>query len=293
MKKLNHLFIIPDADRRHARREYLTGLFKQSPKKFRSALNKSPNKKLFSKQDISVLEKRIKEFSETNEDPQYSQDSKDLLYSNKIQVLLGSLMDSYRKGGEVFDTLIKHILENNVCNVLSIYGLQKRNLDRTDVETFAMLKVESEFFRRWGKDEEIYSQCNFKFVGDKDIFDSNKYGLGFGEIIKKFIDSSEGLEKKSCGNKLKIYLLAPYDSNWEINQAIENNQFNPDRLVVKEPVDLIIRTGNAKNPISGGLPYQTQFSQFTSVKKYFPDFTIDDFQKVLIQYDDRKTESGL
>ena len=288
MKELNHLFVIPDADRRHARREYLTYLFEKSPRKFRSALKKSLNKR-----DISALEERIKEFSETGEDLQYLGDSVDLLNSNKIHVDLDCLIDSYRKGGEVFDTLIKYILENNICNVLSIYGLQKKNLDRKETENFAMLKVEPEFFRRWAGDEKIYSQCDFRFVGDGELFNSTKIWLGFEGIIREFVDDANELERKSCGNKLQVNILAPYDSDWEINQAIVDGKFNPDRLIVKEPVDLIIRGGNAKMPISGGLPYQTQFAQFASVKKYFPDFTIEDFEKVLKGYDSEKGESGL
>ena len=266
----------------------MTYLFEKSPRKFRSILKNS-----LSKRDISALEKRINEFSETGKDPQYLRDSKDLIYSNKIHVLLGCLVDSYRKGGEVFDTLIKYILDNDVCNVLSIYGLQKRNLERTDVETFAMLKVEPEFFRRWTRDKKIYSQCNFKFVGDREVFDLGRRGLGYGERIKEFVDSADELKRKSCGNKLKVYILAPYDSKWEINQAVVDGKFNPNNLIVKEPVDLIIRTGNAKTPISGGLPYQTQFAQFTSITKYFPDFNIQDFQNVLDNYGAKDRESVL
>lgn len=293
MKNPNHIFIIPDADRRHARRQYLTDLFKESPEKFGQALNGFPNENRFSQQEFLRLRNRIEQFTQTGEDNQYYEDSQDLLDSSKIQVPLEYLMKSYTKGGEVFDNLIKYILNNNICNVLSIYGLQRRNLERTDDETYAMLNAEPEFFRRWAKDEQIYSQCNFKFVGDKQIFDLHKYRPKLKDSIKEFVDSSEELEAKAYGDKLKIYVLAPYDSDWEINQAVVDGKFNPNNLIVKEPVDLIIRTGNAKTPISGGLPYQTQFAQFTSVRKYFPDFTIDDFKEVLERSGAKEKESGL
>ena len=288
MEALNHIFIIPDADRRHARREYLVDLFRESPRKFRSTLEKSLNKR-----DISVLEERIKEFSETGKDPFYKYDLEDLLYTNKIHAPLDYLINSYRKGGQVFNNLIRHILQNNICGILSIYALQKRNLDRTDEETYAMLKVEPEFFRKWANDKKIYSQCNFKFVGDKQIFESHKNRPLVKEIIGEYVESMEELEKKSKGDKLKIYVLTPYDYEWEVNQAVINGKFNPDKLIVKESVDLIIRSGNAKNPISGGLPIQIRNAQFISVKKYFPDITIKDFQKVLNKYDDKKRESGV
>jgi len=290
---IKHIFIIPDADRRHARRQYLTDLFRQSPKKFRGALNGFPNENRLSEQELLKLEERIKEFAETGEDPLYKDNLKDILDTNKILVPLDYLIDSYNRGGEIFDNIIKYVLNRDICNTLSIYGLQKRNLERTDEEVYAMLKVEPKFFRRWAEDKEIISQCNFKFVGDKKIFDLHKYRLNLKGGIEEFVNSANELEAKACGDKLKVYILAPYDSEWEINQAIINGKFNPNNLVVKEPVDLIIRSGNAKTPISGGLPYQTQFSQFISIKEYFPDLTMERFQRVLNSCDNKERESGV
>ena len=171
--------------------------------------------------------------------------------------------------------------------------MQKGNLERTDDETYAMIEAEPIFFRGWAKDKQISSQCNFKFVGDFGIFDLHKHRSRLKGTIEEFINSATELEKKAHGDKLKVFVLAPYDSDWEINQAVVDGKFNPDNLVVKEPVNLIIRTGSAKTPISGGLPYQTQFAQFASVTKYFPDFTIDNFQEVLDNYGAKDRESGL
>lgn len=291
--KPNHIFIIPDADRRHARRQYLVDLFRESPEKFKGALNEFPNENRFSRHEYLELEGRIEQFVNTGKDLQYFKDSRDLLNSDKIQAPLDYLLDSYTQGGEVFSTLIKYILKNNTCKVLSIYALQKRNLERTDEEISPLLRAELKFFRKWSNDDEITSQCNFKFVGDSGIWDLHKHRQKIKGTIEEFIDSTEELEAKACGNKLKVYVLAPYDSKWEINQAVIDGKFNPENLIVKEPVDLIIRCGNAKMPISGGLPYQTQFAQFASVKKYFPDFTVEDFDEVLDKYDDRKRESGV
>lgn len=293
MTILNHLFIITDGGRRYARREFLAGLFKKSRGNFEEALIGFPNENRFSQYKFLELEDRIETYVKTGKDPQYHKDGIDLLDSGKIIAPEEYLLDSYRKGGEALNKLIKYILENNVCNVLSIYGLQKRNLDRTDVETFAMLKVESEFFKKWGKNEEISSNCNFKFVGDRKIFDLHKYRLRLKEPIEKYVEAMDLAEANGIGKKLKVYVLTPYDSCWEINQAIENGKFNPNNLVVKEPVDLIVRAGNAKTPISGGLPYQAQFAQFISVKQYPADFDTRVLSNALDNYRIKERESGL
>lgn len=288
MQMLNHLLIIPDGNRRHARREYLASLFSgsQALSKVLSAL---------SNRDAEFLKKRIKEYKRTKRDPFYddSENSMDIFYSSKIFVPQCYLFNSYRKGGEVFSSLIEWILQNDITNILSIYALQRRNLERSDEQVEVMLKVEADLFKLWADDEEMMSSCKIKFVGDQKIFDLHKNKKILEEVINDYTRSIKLLETKSLGEKLKIYILAPYDRTWEIDRAIVNGRFDPDRLVVREEVDLIIRTGNAKTPTSGALPYQTAYAQLNSVEEYFPDFTIEIFQRVLGEYGAKERESGL
>lgn len=286
--ELAHLLIIPDGGRRYARRSYLADLFGKSIRKFRLVLQGLLQK------DASVLEERIKNYIRTGKDPFYYDEKNpdDLLYSNKILVPKNYFLSSYRKGGEVITSLIKWILENRAIEILSIYGVQKRNLDRPDEETYAILKVEAEVFQNWINDEIITSQFKVKFVGDKRIFNKHRKRDSLRKVIQQYLDVSRRLEERSSGNNLKIYILAPYDRKWEINQAVINGKFDPKRLVVNEDVDLIIRAGYSKTPISGALPYQTAYSQFISVKEYFEDFTTDRFRKILKEYKGKR-ESGL
>ncbi len=287
--RLNHLLIIPDGDRRYARREYLAGLFNESLEAFREILS------ALSKRDAELLEKRIGKYNQTERDPFYddSENSRDILDSGKIFVPQDYLLNSYKRGGEVFSSLIKWILQNDITKVLSIYALQRRNLERPNEQVEVMLKVEAEFFKIWTDNKEMMSSCEVKFVGDQKIFDLYKDKKILREAIDYYVNNIKLLEKRSLGKKLKVYVLAPYDREWEINQAIVRGRFNPVRLVVKEEVDLVIRTGNAKTFTSGALPYQVAYSQFSSVPEYFPDFTVEILQKALKGYGVKKRESGL
>ncbi len=286
--KLNHLLIIPDGDRRYARREYLAELFNESLEAFREILS-------VLKKDTELLEERIEEYSRTGRDPFYDDcdNSIDILDSGKIFVPQGYLFNSYKKGGEVFSSIIKWILQNDITKILSIYALQRRNLERPDEQVEVMLKVEAEFFKIWIDNKEMMSSCKVKFVGDQKIFDLYKDKKILGEVINDYVNNIKLLETRSSGKKLKVYVLTPYDGVWEINQAIVNGRFNPARLVVKEEVDLIIRAGNAKTPTSGALPYQVAYSQFSSVPEYFPDVTVEILQEALKEYGAKKRESGL
>ncbi len=126
MAKLNHLFIPPDGERRYARREYLTDLFRNSETKFKSVLEELPDGHAL------LLEKRIESYIATGKDPFYEYDLEDFLDSSKIYVPQNYLLASYRKGGKVLTSLIKWLLQTGITNILSIYALQRKNLVRTD-----------------------------------------------------------------------------------------------------------------------------------------------------------------
>ncbi len=287
MQQLNHVLIIPDGERRWARREFLTDLFRSSKSEFRSALQ------ALAEEQIDNLGARIKVYAQTGIDSLYTIDQQDFLDTSKIDVPLEYLVASYMKGGQIFDAIIRWMMSNSGIPILSIYALQARNLGRSDEQVYTMIKAESEYFKRWSEDNEICERCNFKFVGDKGVFDAHKQRAGLREIIEKHITFREKLEINSSGKHLKIYILTPYDRDWEINQAIVDGAFNPKKLVVQEEVDLTIRAGNAKTPTSGALPYQTAYHQFTPLKQYFPDFTIEIVRDAIKAYGAKERESGL
>ena len=74
-------------------------MFRESSEKFEKVVNGFPNENRFSQYDFLKLEDRIKQFAETGKDPQYYEDSPDILNSNKISVPLNYLISSYSQGG--------------------------------------------------------------------------------------------------------------------------------------------------------------------------------------------------
>ena len=161
MQQLNHILIIPDGERRYARREFLTDLFRSSRSEFKNAL------KLLSQEQIDNLGKRIVVYSQTGLDLLYTRAYPDFLDTSKIDVPLDYLVASYMKGGQVFDALIRWMIHDSVVPTLSIYALQAKNLGRPDEQVRAMLSVEVEFFKRWSEDTELCGGCTFTFVGIK------------------------------------------------------------------------------------------------------------------------------
>ena len=55
--------------------------------------------------------------------------------------------------------------------------------------------------------------------------------------------------------------------------------------------DLLIRTGN-KNRLSNFLLWQTAYSEIFFVKKLWPDFSSNDYNKILLKFEKTKRKFG-
>ena len=62
-------------------------------------------------------------------------------------------------------------------------------------------------------------------------------------------------------------------------------------LYMKDEPDLIIRTGGEKR-LSNFLPWQTTYSEFIFLKKYWPDFTKRDLIRCLREFSKRQRRFG-
>lgn len=74
----------------------------------------------------------------------------------------------------------------------------------------------------------------------------------------------------------------------EINNL---NQYLDTKDLPQQEPDLIIRTGGEKRT-SGFMLWQSEYSEYEFIDKLFPDFTIDDFEKAIKDYQERKRRFG-
>ena len=93
-----------------------------------------------------------------------------------------------------------------------------------------------------------------------------------------------------------------YGGRAEIVQAIKNiikNKIPPEKIneeVIKDnlwtsDVDLVIRTGKEQR-ISNFLIWQTAYSELYFPQKYWPDFTEQDLDEAIAEYNQRQRRFG-
>ena len=129
----------------------------------------------------------------------------------------------------------------------------------------------------------IKKEIRVKFIGDK-----NRLSIKLKKLIKT-------AEKKTAKNKkLQVNIALNYGSKSEITQALKLivkkniaiNEKNIEKNLYTKNIpnpDILIRTGNTKR-LSNFLLWQLAYTEIFFVKKLWPDFTLNDYKKILKKY---------
>ena len=198
-----------------------------------------------------------------------------------------SLMESYLTSLENIDNIISYFFSNEV-KILSIYSLSSDNLQRDESEVDSIIYAETLYFDKFLP--EICKKWNSKFVAVGNIDDITN---------QKFKNSIIKLQELTKNNlERKMYALINYDPLDDITILSKNINDNKqeninffDLLKVKEPVDLLIRTGKVKRT-SNFLPFHIGYAELRFIDKLFIDTEIDDFKNVYENFSNENRKYG-
>lgn len=198
-----------------------------------------------------------------------------------------SLVESYLTSLENIDNIISYFFSNEV-KILSIYSLSSDNLQRDESEVDSIIYAETLYFDKFLP--EICKKWNSKFVavGNIDDITNQKFKNSIIKLQELTKDYSER----------KMYALINYDPLDDItilSKNINNNKQENinffDLLKVKEPVDLLIRTGKVKRT-SNFLPFHIGYAELRFIDKLFIDTEIDDFKNVYENFSNENRKYG-
>ena len=195
----------------------------------------------------------------------------------------------HREGLFTVEKIIKQTVKKKI-KYLTLYAFSTENWKRPKKEINFLFYLLEEFFNK-----KIYNLHNkgvkIKIIGNKKAFSKRIFDI---------LLNSENLTKK---NKiLQLNLALNYGSKFELINAMN--------LIVKKKIpitesnliknlytngtpdpDLLIRTGNT-NRLSNFLLWQTAYSEIFFVKKLWPDFTVNDYNKILLKFKKTKRNFG-
>lgn len=202
----------------------------------------------------------------------------------------------HKEGCERVIDIYEACLEKGI-KVMSLYAFSTENWNRPKREINHLFNYLEKFFVR-ERDRMLKDGCKIIVSGDISPLP---------ESTKKVINESKELTKN--GKNFTFNICLNYGGRSElvracklfcldvINNKIKIDDLNEDNfnnyLYTKDlpPVDLLIRTSGEQRT-SNYLPYQLAYSEFIFTKTFWPDFTKEEFDKALLEYNQRDRRFG-
>ena len=189
-----HILLIPDGNRRHARREHLRQLQVTDPGALQQILDR------LGEHNAAEALRRL------GEDPSSISETSariDVFDRPEITAPESQLKASYRESAVVLEDMLRLALSDPNVVTLSIYGMQSENLKRPPEMVRSFLNVETDFAERWLEDAEIRSNCSFSLVGNTGLLKQRQNDPEIGTAITRFQRKLEQLESLCLGTRLR------------------------------------------------------------------------------------------
>ena len=194
----------------------------------------------------------------------------------------------HKEGLKTVEKIIKTSIKNKI-KYLTLYAFSTENWKRPKKEINFLFNLLENFLLN--KISDLNKQnIKLKVIGNKK----------FSSKLNKLLISSE--KKTSQNNRLQINLALNYGSKSEIINAL--NEIKKNKLKINEAnisenlftknmpdPDILIRTGNTKR-LSNFLLWQLAYSEIFFEKKLWPDFSENDYNKILSKFKKIKRNYG-
>lgn len=197
--------------------------------------------------------------------------------------------EGHRQGLKRLKQVIKWCKERGI-KILTLFVFSTENWKRAKREVNFLMKLSQRILNN--ELEKIHKNgIQLRVIGQKE------------RLPKPLLKTIERAEKITKNNKEMILNFAlSYGGRAEIVTAVKNiikKKISPEKITedtIKKnlwtsDVDLVIRTGKEQR-ISNFLIWQTAYSELYFCPKYWPDFTENDLDKALLDYERRRRRFG-
>ena len=202
----------------------------------------------------------------------------------------------HKEGAENLKRIAKHANQKGI-KYLTVYAFSTENWKRTKEEIGALMILLQKYVEDFLKDDNL-DNIRVNVIGD-----ISKLEQGLQKSIQKIVEKSKentGLTLNiafNYGGRAEIVKAMQKIGNQIKNEEIQIEDIN-EELVEKslytqgmpEP-DLLIRTGGQQR-ISNFLLWQLAYTEFVFVSKYWPDFSNEDLDEAIRNFESRNRNFG-
>lgn len=198
-------------------------------------------------------------------------------------------LEGHRAGVEAVKKATRFVRDRGIKNLV-VYAFSTENWNREADEVSYLMNLIREFaqkeMRELGKEG-----VRVRFVGQRE------------RLATDVRDSIDAIEKETAHNTtITLWLCVSYGGRAEIvaaaNAAAEKGTITEESLAqnlwtagMPDP-DIIIRTSGEKR-LSGFLTWQSVYSELFFTDTKWPDFSKEEFERILAEYRNRKRNFGV
>ncbi|MCD6496578.1 MAG: di-trans,poly-cis-decaprenylcistransferase [Candidatus Aenigmarchaeota archaeon] len=196
------------------------------------------------------------------------------------------VIQGHIEGAKKIEKFMEWCAEHPEIKMISIFALSTENLKRPKDEMDALWSVYSDELKKLLKDPKVKNKkLNVRVLGDKGTWSSD-----VRETAKELYNSTKSY------SRMILNIMLAYGSKLELRQAVKEMLKKPfmkldKALYVKEPLDLVIRTGN-QHRLSNFMLYQASYAEIYFCDKMWPEFTRKDFERILEWYKEQQRKFG-
>ncbi|MEK7568863.1 MAG: polyprenyl diphosphate synthase [Patescibacteria group bacterium] len=200
------------------------------------------------------------------------------------------VFEGHSEGYKKLQEAVRWAREAGIPHVVA-YAFSTENWQRTEEEVGYLIKL-FRFILDNETKKMIEEKVRVRFVGDRSRFDDD---------VQKGMERMESATAKDFD--ITLHIAMSYGGRAEIVSAV-NALLAEGKTVVTEdefskklrsyPMpdpDLVIRTGGARR-LSNFLPWQTVYSELFFVDAWWPDFSQEEFTKIINEFGERERRMG-
>lgn len=204
-----------------------------------------------------------------------------------------SAIAGHKAGYKTLKLILNHLKEQDEVKSVTIYAFSNENWRRPTIEVKGLMKLALYVLDK-ELDEFLESGARLRVLGSKE---------GLPKSVAEGIKKAEKLSAKNT--KYNLNVCFNYGGRKEIvdatRKAIESG-ISPEDITEESlgqfmyqpevsDVDLVIRTSGELRT-SGFMTWRSVYSELYFVDKYWPDFTVDDLNLAIAEYNSRQRRKG-
>lgn len=208
------------------------------------------------------------------------------------------MVAGHRKGAKTMEELMNHIIDNYPeVKEITLWVFSTENFKRSAEEKSMIFSQLKKGFDNLNKSSRIHEK-RIKI---------NVVGQSFGKLPSNLREAAHQTTylTRDYGNRV-LNIALGYGGRFEITRAAikfakwlkdrplvkkVNEKVFEDFLAVRTPLDIVIRTGGERR-LSGFMLYQMAYAELFFTDTLWPDFTAEEFDRIMEEFRQRKRRFG-